>query len=96
MKNLRLYVGCNVNGVPTHTMADVCTVLKNCKIENATITEGFGFYLGEMERTVIVTLCDLTEAQEHYIIFTLCFLLRLVLRQECIGVERFDNLFTWE
>ena len=96
MKNIKLYVGCNVHGVPTHTLESVCALLAQTEIENATVEQAYGFYKGELEKTVTITICDIDEKLEKYILFDVVYLLRSKLDQECIGVEKYESNFTWE
>lgn len=96
MKNIKLYIGCNVKGVPTHSMESVCAILASSELENATITQGYGFYKGELEQTVIITVCNVTDEQSRYIEFDLRYMLKNQLEQECIGFEVYESTFTWE
>ena len=90
MATVRLYIGHNSHvgeNSREKTVATLARVLQIADIDGATIYDAMGIYKGERENTTVCVLSMLTPEQVEKVRFTVCFLLRVCLMQECIGFE---------
>ena len=90
MATIRLYIGHNSHvgeNSPEKTLATLERALQIADIDGATIYNAVGIYKGERENTTVCVLSMLTPEQVEKVRFTVCFLLRVCLMQECIGFE---------
>lgn len=90
MKQTTLYIGHNVEGVPTHTTAEVLETLERVlQVEAYTVMNAAGFWGGEYEQTTVCVFSAQTEEQAQEIIDRVPDL-AAALSQECILCETRD------
>lgn len=90
MATIRLYIGHNSRvgeNSREKTLATLSRALQIADIDGATIYDAMGIYKGETEKTTVCVLSMLTPEQVEKVRYTVCFLLRVCLMQECVGFE---------
>ena len=57
----QLFIGCNVGNVPTHTIDTIAKKLYEIGLNSYTLTESVGYWQGQPEKSIIVTLFSLDD-----------------------------------